>query len=136
MGMRIKRVYDEPAAADGVRVLVDRLWPRGVSKGRARLDLWLKDVAPSPDLRTWWNHDPERQAEFAARYIAELDGAPETRQAVAELRALVARNAAEHTETTLLYGARDPLVNHARVLADYVDDSPETHESGSPDRDA
>jgi uncharacterized protein YeaO (DUF488 family) len=116
MSIRIKRAYDEPAEADGFRVLVDRLWPRGVSKERARLDAWLKDVAPSPGLRTWWNHDPDRLDEFAARYQAELAGVPETRQAVAELRAI----AAAHTPTTLVYGARDPIVNHARILADYL----------------
>ncbi|TFC46388.1 DUF488 family protein [Cryobacterium sp. TMT1-21] len=136
MGILIKRVYDEPAESDGVRVLVDRLWPRGVSKEHARLDLWLKDVAPSPDLRTWWNHDPARLAEFAERYTAELGAAPQTRQAVAELRALLARNTAAHTETTLVYGARDPVVNHARVLAAYLADNPEPRDPQLPNRSA
>lgn len=99
-------------------MLVDRLWPRGVSKEHARLDEWLKDVAPSPALRTWWNHDPERMEEFALRYRAELDSSAETQAAVAALRVRVAAG-----ETTLVYGAKDPHVNHARVLAEYLEQS-------------
>jgi uncharacterized protein YeaO (DUF488 family) len=120
MSIRIKRIYDDVAADDGCRVLVDRLWPRGISRERARLDAWLKEVAPSPALRTWWNHDPKRLDEFAARYRAELDGDPETARAVAELRELAAAG-----PTTLLYGAKDPGVNHARVLAGYLTDAPD-----------
>ena len=116
MTLRIKRIYDDVSADDGYRVLVDRLWPRGVAKERARLDAWLKDVAPSPELRTWWNHDPDRLDEFAVRYRAELDTDPQAGSAVAELRDL----AAAHPTTTLLYGAKDPRVNHARILADYL----------------
>ena len=112
--MRIKRAYEEASASDGCRVLVDRLWPRGVSKERAQLDEWLKDIAPSPSLRTWWKHDPERMDEFALRYRAELDGNGE---AVAALRALGAEGV-----TTLVYGAKDPHVNHARVLAEYLEE--------------
>ena len=123
MGIQIKRVYDEPSASDGTRVLVDRLWPRGVSKENARLDAWLKQVAPSPELRRWWNHDPDRLDDFAVRYRAELDSEPETTAAVKELRALIAgdeRTQTKETTTTLLYGARDPVVNHARILAEYL----------------
>lgn len=116
MALRIKRIYDDASADDGCRVLVDRLWPRGVAKERARLDAWLKDVAPSPALRTWWNHDPDRLDEFAVRYRVELDTDPDTVRALAGLREL----AAEHPTTTLLYGAKDPHVNHARILADYL----------------
>lgn len=116
MDIRIKRIYDTVSADDGCRVLVDRLWPRGVSTEHARLDAWLKDVAPSPALRAWWNHDPARLDEFSARYLAELDTDQQALRAVAELRALAAHN----PTTTLLYGARDPQVNHARVLADYL----------------
>src|ERR1700742_2164073 len=112
MTVRIQRVYDEPAADDGYRVLVDRLWPRGVSKQQAQLDEWLKDVAPSPELRTWFGHKPERFAEFKARYEAEL----RTNPAVGELRELIKN---EDT-VTLLYGARDPRINHAAVLRDYL----------------
>jgi len=118
MGIRIKRVYDEASGDDGCRVLVDRLWPRGVSKERAQLDAWLKDLAPSPALRTAWHHDPDRIEEFAARYRAELDGDPKTVAAVAELRGL----AVENPVTTLLYGAKDREVNHARILAEYLAD--------------
>jgi uncharacterized protein YeaO (DUF488 family) len=107
MTFGIKRVYEPAAQSDGVRVLVDRLWPRGVSKSKARLDEWLKDVAPSPRLRQWFGHRPERFVEFKKRYVKELAGNPE----VAELRGLGRR-----AHVTLLYGARDPQVNHAVVL--------------------
>jgi uncharacterized protein YeaO (DUF488 family) len=110
MPFTIKRIYAPPAPADGYRVLVDRLWPRGVSKEAAELDLWLKDVAPSTELRTWFNHEAPRFVEFTAKYRAELDH----NDAVEQLRAL------EPRAVTLLYGARDPEVNHARVLLDYL----------------
>lgn len=110
--MRIKRVYDPADPGDGCRVLVDRLWPRGVSHERAATDVWLKDVAPSPALRTWWGHDPERLDEFASRYRAEL----ETNPAVDALRDALRR----HQVVTLLYAARDPRVNHATVLRDFL----------------
>jgi uncharacterized protein YeaO (DUF488 family) len=113
MAIAIKRVYEPADPGDGFRVLVDRLWPRGESRERAAIDLWLKDVAPSPELRRWWNHDPARMDEFAARYDAELDENP----AVATLRAV----AEEHAVVTLLYGAKDPYVNHARVLLEHLD---------------
>ncbi|WP_192496655.1 DUF488 domain-containing protein [Pseudoclavibacter sp. CFCC 13796] len=109
---QIKRIYEQPAESDGFRVLVDRLWPRGVSKARAHLDLWLKDAAPSPELRTWWNHDPARLDEFAERYRQELESNP----AVDQLRSVER----EHPTVTLLYAARDPKVNHALVLRDFL----------------
>ncbi|WP_069387569.1 DUF488 domain-containing protein [Cellulosimicrobium cellulans] len=112
MDIRTKRVYDEPADDDGFRVLVDRLWPRGVSKERARADLWLKDVAPSDELRRWFHHESPRFAEFARRYRAELDDNP----AVGELREV----AGKHDVVTLLYGARDETENQAVVLRDYL----------------
>jgi uncharacterized protein YeaO (DUF488 family) len=112
MTIRTKRIYDEPGPADGFRVLVDRLWPRGVSRERASIDLWLKEVAPSSDLRTWFGHRPERFADFAARYAAELDGNP----AVDQLRQLVASN----PTVTLLYAAKDEAANQAIVLAEYL----------------
>ncbi|WP_460844587.1 DUF488 domain-containing protein [Nocardioides ultimimeridianus] len=111
--VRAKRVYDAPAAADGHRILVDRLWPRGVSEASAQLDEWLKDVAPSAELRTWFGHRPERFEEFAERYRAELDGSP-------DLELLRAR-CGEHPVVTLVYAAKDPVHNHVRVLLDLVE---------------
>jgi len=110
--LRVKRVYDPPDPADGYRVLVDRLWPRGVSTEHAALDLWLAAVAPSRDLRTRWHHDPERTDEFAAEYRRELDGNP----AVADLRELLQ----SHPVVTLLYASRDRSSNHALVLRRYL----------------
>lgn len=112
MTVVIKRIYDKPIAKDGYRVLVDRLWPRGVSKEKARLDEWLKDVAPSPELRDWFGHKPARFKEFTARYQAELDANP----AVKQLKAIIKDN----SKVTLLYAAHDPHVNHAAVLLDYL----------------
>jgi uncharacterized protein YeaO (DUF488 family) len=108
--LRIKRVYSPPAAEDGFRVLVDRLWPRGVTKSAAAVDLWAKDVAPSTALRTWFGHDPARFEAFAARYRLELR-APAARAILATLR----RKSASET-VTLVYGARDEVHNGARVL--------------------
>lgn len=111
--LRIKRIYDEPAGSDGVRVLVDRLWPRGVSKPRAALDRWLKEIAPSPDLRVWFDHKPERFEEFSRKYSEELEHNP----AVHDLKELMANNKV----VTLLYGAKDPVVNHAAVLKRFLE---------------
>ncbi len=102
----IKRAYESPSPNDGTRILVDRLWPRGLSKAKAALDGWNKDVAPTPSLRKWFDHRPERFKEFTKRYRAELAHNP----AVADLRALEGK-------VTLVYGARDPAINHAVVLA-------------------
>ena len=107
MAFQINRIYEPAKPSDGIRVLVDRLWPRGVKKTTAHLDYWMKDVAPSPRLRLWFGHRPERFAEFGKRYKKELHGNPE----LAQLRKL-GRGAL----VTLLYGARDPQVNHALVL--------------------
>jgi uncharacterized protein YeaO (DUF488 family) len=112
MDVRIKRVYDAVASDDGYRVLVDRLWPRGVSKEKAHLDLWLKEAAPTPELRTEWHNHPERWDEFSAAYRAELA----TNPAVEELAGL----AAQHPRLTLLYGAHDPERNHALILLEAV----------------
>jgi uncharacterized protein YeaO (DUF488 family) len=108
----IKRIYEDPADDDGCRVLVDRLWPRGVSKERARLELWLKEIAPSPPLRQEFAHMQEHFADFRAQYEAELEQNP----AVGQLLDL----AGQHKKVTLLYGARDPEVNHARVLLAFL----------------
>ena len=112
MPVRIKRVYDEPAADDGTRILVDRLWPRGISREKAAFETWMKDVAPSSDLRKWFDHRPERWVEFQQRYRAELRGNPE----VETLRKMAAAGA-----VTLLYGSRNREFNHARVLAEVME---------------
>jgi uncharacterized protein YeaO (DUF488 family) len=111
--VRIKRVYLPPDEADGQRVLVDRIWPRGVSKSEAHIDVWLKDVGPSSALRKWFGHDPAHWSEFRRRYTAELDTAPD---AVGELRRLLAKG-----PVTLLYGAHDEAHNQAVVLRDYLE---------------
>jgi uncharacterized protein YeaO (DUF488 family) len=110
--LAVKRIYEPPAPDDGQRVLVDRIWPRGVRKENAALTLWLKDIAPSDDLRTWFGHRPERWAEFQQRYAAELDGNGE---AVAQLRSLLREG-----KVTLLYGAHDEAHNNAVALAGYL----------------
>lgn len=110
--LTIKRAYDEPAAGDGYRVLVDRLWPRGLTKERAALDLWLKEAAPSPDLRTWFGHDPARFSEFSRRYRDELQENPAAEQLCGLL--------AEHRNVTLVYAAKDPEHNHALVLQHHL----------------
>jgi uncharacterized protein YeaO (DUF488 family) len=113
MAISIARVYDDRAdRADGARVLVDRLWPRGLAKADVHLDLWLKEVAPSDDLRTWFGHDPARFPEFARRYREEL----RTNPAVETLRELER----ERGSLTLLYGAKDTEHNQAVVLADHL----------------
>jgi uncharacterized protein YeaO (DUF488 family) len=107
MTFRIKRVYESAAASDGKRILVDRLWPRGLKKTAAALDDWLKDVAPSVPLRLWFDHDPDRFAEFGRKYRAELAKNP----ALTKLREL-----GKGKLVTLLYAAHDPEINHAVVL--------------------
>jgi len=109
----VKRAYEPASADDGYRVLVDRLWPRGVTKERAALDEWLKDIAPSPALRTWWGHDPERMTEFTTRYDVELD---ENAAAVQHLLDV----ARVHDVVTLVYAAHDPTINHAVVLQRFI----------------
>ncbi|HEY4293193.1 DUF488 domain-containing protein [Luteibacter sp.] len=107
----IKRVYEEPGSREGMRILVDRLWPRGLTKEKAAVDLWMKDVAPSPSLRTWFDHREDRFDEFSRRYRAELEHNP----AGAELRALTTKR-----KVTLVYGARDGHINHAAVLTEWL----------------
>ncbi|MBK7821150.1 MAG: DUF488 domain-containing protein [Tessaracoccus sp.] len=112
MNIQIKRVYEPASDDDGFRVLVDRLWPRGLSKEEARLDLWDKDAAPSTELRKWFGHIPERFDEFAEKYRAELD-------ASGAATALLAQ-CAGHDVVTLLYGAHDEVHNQAVVLQAYL----------------
>jgi uncharacterized protein YeaO (DUF488 family) len=106
--LQIKRVYAEPSQDDGKRILVDRLWPRGLTKEKARVDLWLKEVAPSNELRKWFAHDPKKWPEFERKYIEEL-------KAVGEPLALL-RQQVSQGKVTLLYGARDEEHNEAVVL--------------------
>ncbi|MBN9254325.1 MULTISPECIES: DUF488 domain-containing protein [unclassified Mesorhizobium] len=110
--MTVKRVYEPADKADGQRVLVDRLWPRGVSKAEAALTLWLKEIGPSDSLRKWFGHDPERWAEFQKRYDAELE---DNQEVVAQLRGLLREG-----KVTLLYGAHDEAHNNAVALAGYL----------------
>lgn len=108
----IKRIYDEPEKSDGLRVLVDRLWPRGVSKEKAELDEWCKTVAPSSGLRKWFGHEAKKFEEFAKLYREELKSNEELPVIVAEWK--------KHKVVTLVYAAHDPKVNHALVLRDFL----------------
>jgi uncharacterized protein YeaO (DUF488 family) len=110
--IQVKRAYEEPSHGDGLRVLVDRLWPRGLSKARSSVDLWLKDLAPSTTLRRWFNHDPAKWAEFKRRYAQELDA---KRATVAALVGAVRRG-----KVTLLFSARDEEHNNAVALQGYL----------------
>jgi uncharacterized protein YeaO (DUF488 family) len=112
--VQVKRAYEPPSNHDGVRILVDRLWPRGLSKAKASIDLWLKDIAPSVQLRRWFKHQPERWSEFVRRYSEELD---RKHTAVAALRGAI-RNG----PVTLLFGARDEKRNNAVALYSYLTD--------------
>jgi uncharacterized protein YeaO (DUF488 family) len=113
--MKIKRIYDPPAAEDGQRVLIDRLWPRGLKREEARLDAWLRDVAPSDDLRRWFGHDLARWDEFQARYRRELEDEAH-RAALAELR-----ERARQGPLTLLFAAKDAEHNNAVVLREVLE---------------
>lgn len=110
--LRLKRVHDRPEAADGIRVLVDGLWPRGIGKGEAAVDVWLREIAPSKELRRWFAHDPDRFEEFCRRYAEELDARPEV---VERLKELIRRG-----DVTLLFAARDREHNNAVALLRYL----------------
>lgn len=110
--IRVKRVHEPPAADDGTRFLVDRLWPRGLRKDAAKLDRWLRDVAPGTALRRWFRHDPKRWDEFRRHYFAALDANPGAWQALAQ--------ATRKGRVTLLYAARDPVHNNAVALQQYL----------------
>ncbi|MGH3274985.1 MAG: DUF488 domain-containing protein [Streptosporangiaceae bacterium] len=112
--VRVRRVYEEPQQEDGTRVLVDRIWPRGLTKDKAALDEWCKDVAPSGELRTWYHHDPERFEDFGRRYRAELRD-PQRAEALAHLREL-----AKDHPVTLLTATRQSQISEAAVLADLL----------------
>ncbi len=110
---QIKRIYEEVTDSDGYRVLVDRLWPRGVSKEAAQLDEWLQEIAPSTELRKWFDHEPEKFEEFAHRYKGELTNREEAVQSLLEIT--------DRQTVTLLYAAKDKQHNHAKVLKEFLD---------------
>ena len=112
-GLRVKRIYAPPAAADGKRILVDRLWPRGLTKEAARIDHWAKAIAPSNELRQWYAHDPAKWGEFQRRYRKELDALPDE---VAALRAQIGKGTA-----TLLYQSKEEALNNAVALQAYLE---------------
>ena len=109
--IKLKRAYEKPSSSDGLRILVDRLWPRGVRKAALKLHAWEKDVAPTTELRKWFNHDPKRWSEFKKLYKAQLKG----NEKLAELRKL-----SKKKTVTLIYGAKDPEHTHALVLQDVL----------------
>lgn len=112
MTIRLKRAYEKPEPADGTRILVDRLWPRGLTKEKAAIDLWLKEVAPSTELRKWFGHDPKKWRNFRSRYRTEL------KQHGAALRLI--KSKAKEGVVTLIYGARDQEHNEAIILKEFL----------------
>jgi uncharacterized protein YeaO (DUF488 family) len=112
MTLHLKRIYEPPAKQDGYRILVDRLWPRGLTKEKAAIDLWLKDIAPSTELRKWFGHDPGKWKEFQRKYLKELK---ENKEAVAVLK-----DHLQKETVTLLYAAKDEEHNEARVISAFV----------------
>lgn len=112
--VQLKRAYEEPRSEDGMRILVDRVWPRGVRKEDLKIDLWLKEAAPSTELRRWFGHEPARWKEFEERYFRELDRNPAAWEPIL--------NAANGRRVTLVYGARDTEHNNAVALARYLEE--------------
>jgi uncharacterized protein YeaO (DUF488 family) len=113
MRLQLKRVYEPSADIDGMRILVDRLWPRGLSKAEAMIEFWAKEVAPSTELRRWYQHEPEKWPEFQRKYFAELQNNPD---AVEELIAKIGNGNA-----TLLFGSKETSLNNATVLKEYLE---------------
>lgn len=113
MNIRIRRVYEAPSPDDGRRILIDGLWPRGLSKQKAKVDVWMKDIAPSRELRRWYAHDSEKWAEFRKRYHAELDA---NSSSVDELLSHMAKD-----RSTLLFGSREERLNNAYALKEYLE---------------
>jgi uncharacterized protein YeaO (DUF488 family) len=124
--IKLKRAYDPASKDDGIRFLVERLWPRGVKKTALRLDAWLKDVAPSTELRRWFSHDPSKWMEFQRRYFAELDAKPATAEPI--------RQASRRGQVTLVYSSHDQEHNNAVALKAYL--AGKTSERGRPHRAA
>ncbi|WP_085993979.1 DUF488 domain-containing protein [Oceanobacillus senegalensis] len=117
MSIRLKRIYEKVDPDDGVRVLVDRIWPRGISKEKAKLDVWMKEVAPTSELRKEFNHDPQKFPEFKKRYIEELSNGVQ-KESLQKLIDMIS-----HNETvTLLYGAKDTKHNQAVLLKEIIED--------------
>jgi uncharacterized protein YeaO (DUF488 family) len=110
--IKIKRVYNEPSQDDGKRILIDRLWPRGLKKEDAQIDEWLKEIAPSNELRKWFNHDPNKWGEFKNRFFMELQGKLEMVERIANL--------AQKGSVTLLYGSKEERFNNAVALKEYI----------------
>jgi len=110
--IKIKRVYGKPEKEDGFRVLIDRLWPRGLTKEKVKIDLWLKDLSPSSDLRKWFRHEPEKWPEFKRKYFSELKSKKDSLKLLAEK----ARNG----KVTLVYGSKEERFNNAVALSEYV----------------
>jgi uncharacterized protein YeaO (DUF488 family) len=113
--VKIKRAYEPPSVSDGVRILVDRIWPRGVKKDAAKVEKWMRELGPSDELRNWFGHDPAKWSEFRKRYKAELKR-PEARAMLDELRGI-----AKHGTLTLVYSAKDELHNQAAVIKEVLD---------------
>jgi uncharacterized protein YeaO (DUF488 family) len=112
MSIHLKRAYDAPATSDGYRVLVDRLWPRGISKEGIKIDLWLKEIAPSDDLRKWFGHDPEKWNEFKKRYFKELDDRPDVVKQLADK--------VNQGPVTLVFAAKDEEFNNAVAIKEFL----------------
>jgi uncharacterized protein YeaO (DUF488 family) len=113
MEIKTKRAYESPSETDGYRILVDRLWPRGISKEKAKIDFWPKELAPSTELRRWYHHDSPQWPEFKSRYFAELDGNPEL---VKELLEWVSKGV-----VTFVYSSREQRLNNAAALREYIE---------------
>jgi len=109
--LKVKRVYEAPAKEDGFRVLVDRLWPRGLTKEKAKVDLWLKEISPTDALRKWYQHDPEKWLEFKRRYFSELKDKKESLDLI--------QNKAKKETVTLLFGSKEERINNAQALKEY-----------------
>ena len=120
--IRVKRIYEQADKEDGFRILVDRLWPRGVSKDKAKIDLWLKEVAPSDDLRNWFSHDPEKWKDFKKKYVSELKGKTELIRKIRQAEK-------DRGTVTLLYSARDQEHNQAVALNDFLKRGRDRHAS-------
>ncbi|MBS0936475.1 DUF488 domain-containing protein [Lactiplantibacillus plantarum] len=118
MQLKLERIYTKPVDTDGYRVLVDRLWPRGISKVNAQLDNWVKEIGPSTTLRKWFNHEPAKYPEFVDCYRAELDENPLTASFISQVAEQLTK-----TNVILLFGAKDEQHNQAVVLRDYLKDS-------------